>query len=67
MSVLVMLHCDREHPESRCPASVVVEGAETTDQARTAAKRYGWHHSGAGDRCPTCSGSRIHCPWAIRA
>jgi hypothetical protein len=44
----------------------VVFGADTVEQARRAAAVHGWHHSGAGDRCPGCMGRVVPWPYLIQ-
>lgn len=56
MTAYVVLSCDRTSRESMCAQQVSVFGAATIDEARRTAATAGWHQSGAGDRCPSCSG-----------
>jgi hypothetical protein len=66
VSAHVVLSCERGYREGTCPEQAVVFGADTVEQARRAAAVHGWHHSGAGDRCPGCMGRVVPWPYLIQ-
>ncbi|MFI7608841.1 hypothetical protein ACIBTV_27525 [Micromonospora sp. NPDC049366] len=67
MSVHIVLSCDRQLSEGVCAEQIRVFGAGDEAAARRAAGGVGWHHSGAGDRCPRCSGRAYSSPPLIVA
>lgn len=57
MTAFITLSCERPlGAHGKCPHQVVVFDVDTVAEARAEARRYGWHHSGAGERCPWHNG-----------